>query len=48
MVWPGFGIHAVYPSRKHLSLKVKTLIDYLAENWPGPIGKPRLPMLFIY
>lgn len=25
------GIHAVYPSRKHLSLKVRVLLDYLAE-----------------
>ncbi len=32
---PAFGIHAVYPSRKHLSLKVKTLIDYLAEKLAG-------------
>ena len=32
---PTFGIHAVYPSRKHLSLKVKTLIDYLAEKLAG-------------
>lgn len=26
------GIYAVYPSRKHLSLKVRALADYLAEN----------------
>ena len=32
---PAFGIHAVYPTRKHLSLKVKTLIDYLAEKLAG-------------
>lgn len=32
---PKFGIHAVYPSRKHLSLKVKTLIDYLAGKLAG-------------
>ena len=32
---PSFGIHAVYPSRKNLSLKVKTLIDYLAEKLAG-------------
>ncbi len=32
---PSFGIHAVYPSRRHLSLKVKTLIDYLAEKLAG-------------
>ncbi len=33
--WPSFGIHAVYPSRKNLSVKVKTLIDYLAEKLTG-------------
>lgn len=27
-----FGIYAVYPSRKHLSAKVKVLIDFLAER----------------
>ncbi len=32
---PSFGIHAVYPSRKNLSVKVKTLIDYLAEKLTG-------------
>ena len=26
------GVHAVYPSRKHLSAKVRTFIDYLAER----------------
>lgn len=34
------GIHAVYPSRKHLSAKVRALVDYLVEafagtNWQG-------------
>jgi DNA-binding transcriptional LysR family regulator len=29
------GIYAVYPSRKHLSLKVRTLADFLAERLPG-------------
>lgn len=32
---PTFGIHALYPSRKHLSLKVKTLIDYLTQQLAG-------------
>lgn len=32
---PRFGIHAVYPTRKHLSKKVKTLIDFLAEKLEG-------------
>jgi len=26
------GIHALYPSRKHLSVKVRVLIDFLAEH----------------
>ncbi len=34
------GIHAVYPSRKHLSAKVRALVDFLAgafagAAWPG-------------
>lgn len=29
------GIHAVYPSRKHLSLKVRALADFLAEALGG-------------
>jgi len=28
---PEIGIHALYPSRKHLSAKVRTFVDYLAE-----------------
>jgi len=32
---PHFGIHAVYPTRKHLSKKVKTLIDFLAGKLSG-------------
>lgn len=30
------GIHAVYPSRKHLPLKVRRLIDFLAEAFQAP------------
>lgn len=30
---PAVGIHAVYPSRKHLSLKVRVLLDYLAASF---------------
>lgn len=37
---PELGIYAVYPSRKHLSLKVRVLLDFLAEafaevSWAG-------------
>jgi DNA-binding transcriptional LysR family regulator len=28
-----YGIYAVYPSRKHLTAKVKALIDYLSERY---------------
>lgn len=39
------GIHAVYASRKHLSVKVRRLIDFLAEtlkdtDWTAPITCP--------
>jgi len=30
------GIHAVYPSRKHLPLKVRRLIDFLVEAFHAP------------
>jgi len=30
------GIHAVYPSRKHLPLKVRRLIDFLVESFHVP------------
>jgi hypothetical protein len=30
------GIHAVYPSRKHLPLKVRRLIDFLVESFAVP------------
>ncbi|MDQ7969547.1 MAG: LysR family transcriptional regulator [Oxalicibacterium faecigallinarum] len=29
---PELGIYALYPSRKHLSAKVRTFVDYLAER----------------
>ena len=29
---PELGIHALYPSRKHLSAKVRTFVDFLAER----------------
>lgn len=31
------GVHAVYPTRKHLSLKVRRLIDFLAEAFQNPV-----------
>lgn len=31
------GIYAVYPSRKHLSLKVRVLADYLAKSLAGGV-----------
>jgi DNA-binding transcriptional LysR family regulator len=35
--WEGeqIGIHAVYPSRLHLSAKVRSFIDFLAERFAG-------------
>jgi DNA-binding transcriptional LysR family regulator len=30
-----FGIYAVYPTRKHVSAKVRTLIDFLATHFAG-------------
>lgn len=29
------GIHAVYPPARHLAIKVRTLVDYLAESFRG-------------
>ncbi|MBI3896859.1 MAG: LysR family transcriptional regulator [Gammaproteobacteria bacterium] len=31
-----FGIYAVYPSRRHLSAKVRTFVDFLAEKFARP------------
>ena len=33
------GIYAVYPSRKHLSVKVRALVDFLAEAFAKPSWK---------
>ncbi|MCB1938350.1 MAG: LysR family transcriptional regulator [Rhodocyclaceae bacterium] len=33
---PELGIYAVYPSRKHLSVKVRVLVDFLAEAFAQP------------
>lgn len=33
---PEVGIYAVYPSRKHLSVKVRALVDFLAEAFHAP------------
>lgn len=33
---PGTGIHAVYPSPRHLSVKVKTFIDFLQQSLTPP------------
>lgn len=30
---PELGVFAVYPSRRHLSLKVRTFIDFLVSRW---------------
>lgn len=38
-VLPGSGIHAVYPSPRHLSAKVKTFIDFLQEQLTPPPWK---------
>lgn len=39
---PALGIHAVYPSRKHVSPKVRLLIDFLAEALaPTKTGRSR-------
>ncbi|WP_432822172.1 LysR family transcriptional regulator [Trichloromonas sp.] len=36
---PGSGIHAVYPSPRHLSAKVKSFIDFLQEKLTPPPWK---------
>jgi DNA-binding transcriptional LysR family regulator len=33
---PVNAIHAVYPQRRHLPLRVRMLIDYLKESWTNP------------
>lgn len=32
---PSIGIHATYPSRRHLSAKVRTFVDFLVERFAG-------------
>jgi DNA-binding transcriptional LysR family regulator len=34
------GIYAVYPSRRHLSAKVRAFVDFLAERFAAPEGGP--------
>jgi len=31
--FPEYGVHAVYPHRRHLSAKVRSLVDFLAERF---------------
>ena len=33
---PASGLHAVYPSPRHLSAKVKTFIDFLQDRLSPP------------
>ena len=33
---PEIGVYAVYPSRKHLSVKIRALVDYLASAFESP------------
>lgn len=30
---PSLGVYAVYPTRRHLSAKVRTFVDFLASHW---------------
>jgi DNA-binding transcriptional LysR family regulator len=34
---PEIGIHALYPSRKHLSGKVRAMVDFLANRFANPV-----------
>ncbi|MDO8718940.1 MAG: LysR family transcriptional regulator [Polaromonas sp.] len=40
---PALAIHAVYPSRQHLSVKVRRMVDYLAAAFEQPAWKPSAP-----
>ena len=40
---PKLDVWAVYPSRRHLSAKVRTFVDYLAEIFAADPLRPRLP-----
>jgi DNA-binding transcriptional LysR family regulator len=33
--WYGMGLYAIYPHTRHLSLRVRTLIDFLVERFSG-------------
>lgn len=37
---PGADIHAVYPSRLHLSARVRTFVDFMAESLKAGPGSP--------
>jgi DNA-binding transcriptional LysR family regulator len=34
---PELGIYAVYPSRRHLSAKVRVFVDFLAQRFTSPV-----------
>ncbi len=34
---PEFGVHAVYPSRRHVAPKLRRMVEYLAQA-PGATG----------
>ncbi|MDB5659483.1 MAG: transcriptional regulator [Cypionkella sp.] len=34
---PPMGVYALYPSGRHLALKMRVLIDFLAQNLPQPL-----------
>ena len=40
---PAAPVHAVYPSSRHLSPKVKALLDHLQQMTPAPWAKDPLP-----
>jgi hypothetical protein len=37
---PLLAIHAVYPSRQHLSVKVRRMVNYLAAAFEQPAWNP--------
>jgi DNA-binding transcriptional LysR family regulator len=37
---PTTGIYAVYPSRRHLSAKVRAFVDFLAERCAALPARP--------
>ncbi|MFN2310162.1 MAG: LysR family transcriptional regulator [Gammaproteobacteria bacterium] len=43
--WPEFGAYAVYPQTRHLSARVRTFIDFLAQRFAGePYWDHHLPV----